>query len=203
MENKKSYLNENVEKWLKNINSLMIKQIDDYSKVRKSFTSKRRINLDNDLGDKKMHKILKMIEDDDDYQKYRSLTEKKNKVNKLNFFSKQVNINIIPTKPLKKNLLEKSEFRIKKLFPCKIDEKLFIKYKNMVKKTHKEIIEFEQDFSSSDSYDSDFLDIDETNLEKKINKIKKNELSNKDYDIKNDIRNIIIMLDKIKCQNEQ
>ena len=82
MENKKSYLNENVEKWLKNINSLMIKQIDDYSKVRKSFTSKRRINLDNDLGDKKMHKILKMIEDDDDYQKYRSLTEKKNKVNK-------------------------------------------------------------------------------------------------------------------------
>ena len=43
MENKKSYLNENVEKWLKNINSLMIKQIDDYSKVRKSFTSKRRI----------------------------------------------------------------------------------------------------------------------------------------------------------------
>ena len=73
----------------------------------------------------------------------------------------------------------------------------------MVKKTHKEIIEFEQDFSSSDSYDSDFLDIDETNLEKKINKIKKNELSNKDYDIKNDIRNIIIMLDKIKCQNEQ
>lgn len=203
MENKKSYLNENVEKWLKNINSLMIKQIDDYSKVRKSFTSKRRINLDNDLGDKKMHKILKMIEDDDDYQKYRSLTEKKNKVNKLNFFSKQVNINIIPTKPLKKNLLEKSEFRAKKLFPCKIDEKLFIKYKNMVKKTNKEIIEFEQDFSSSDSYDSDFLDIDETNLEKKINKIKKNELSNKDYDIKNDIRNIIIMLDKIKCQNEQ
>ena len=203
MENKKSYLNENVEKWLKNINSLMIKQIDDYSKVRKSFTSKRRINLDNDLGDKKMHKILKMIEDDDDYQKYRSLTEKKNKVNKLNFFSKQVNINIIPTKPLKTNLLEKSEFRSKKLFPCKIDEKLFIKYKNMVKKTHKEIIEFEQDFSSSDSYDSDFLDIDETNLEKKINKIKKNELSNKDYDIKNDIRNIIIMLDKIKCQNEQ
>ena len=174
---RKSYLNDNVEKWLKNYNSLMIKPVDyNKKRIRQSFIPKRLYLIEDDLENEKINEMLKIMNDDNDYKNYRSLTEKKQKVNKLNFVSNQIKINISPTK--NKNKIKNKNIKLKNLSQKKISYSSFIKFQNLFQKKKKEIIEFEKDFSSSDSYDSDFININDENIEKKINKIKKNEYLN-------------------------
>ena len=193
---KKSHLNNNLVKWLKNFNSSMIKPVDHNKKsIRQSFIPKRRYLIEDDLENTKLNEFLKIMNDDNDYKNYRSLTEKKEKVNKLNFISNQIKINISPTK--NKNKIKKKNKSIKNLGLRKINySSSFTKFQNLFKRKKKEIINFEQDFSSSDSYDSDFIDIDEEYLEKKIENIKKKEYLN-NLDIKDDLKQIILILEKI------
>ena len=193
---KKSHLNNNLVKWLKNFNSSMIKPVDHNKKsIRQSFIPKRRYLIEDDLENTKLNEFLKIMNDDNDYKNYRSLTEKKEKVNKLNFISNQIKINISPTK--NKNKIKKKNKSIKNLGLRKINySSSFTKFQNLFKRKKKEIINFEQDFSSSDSYDSDFIDIDEEYLEKKIENIKKKDYLN-NLDIKDDLKQIILILEKI------
>ena len=193
---KKSHLNNNLVKWLKNFNSSMIKPVDHNKKsIRQSFIPKRRYLIEDDLENTKLNEFLKIMNDDNDYKNYRSLTEKKEKVNKLNFISNQIKINISPTK--NKNKIKKKNKSIKNLGLRKINySSSFTKFQNLFKRKKKEIINFEQDFSSSDSYDSDFIDLDEEYLEKKIENIKKKEYLN-NLDIKDDLKQIILILEKI------
>ncbi len=193
---KKSHLNNNLVKWLKNFNSSMIKPVDHNKKsIRQSFIPKRRYLIEDDLENTKLNEFLKIMNDDNDYKNYRSLTEKKEKVNNLNFISNQIKINISPTK--NKNKIKKKNKSIKNLGLRKINySSSFTKFQNLFKRKKKEIINFEQDFSSSDSYDSDFIDIDEEYLEKKIENIKKKEYLN-NLDIKDDLKQIILILEKI------
>ena len=195
---RKSYLNDNVEKWLKNYNSLMIKPVDyNKKRIRQSFIPKRLYLIEDDLENEKINEMLKIMNDDNDYKNYRSLTEKKQKVNKLNFVSNQIKINISPTK--NKNKIKNKNIKLKNLSQKKISYSSFIKFQNLFKKKKKEIIEFEKDFSSSDSYDSDFININDENIEKKINKIKKNEYLN-ESEIKYDLKKIILLLEKINLE---
>ena len=195
---RKSYLNDNVEKWLKNYNSLMIKPVDyNKKRIRQSFIPKRLYLIEDDLENEKINEILKIMNDDNDYKNYRSLTEKKQKVNKLNFVSNQIKINISPTK--NKNKIKNKNIKLKNLSQKKISYSSFIKFQNLFQKKKKEIIEFEKDFSSSDSYDSDFININDENIEKKINKIKKNEYLN-ESEIKYDLKKIILLLEKINLE---
>lgn len=195
---RKSYLNDNVEKWLKNFNSLMIKPVDyNKKRIRQSFIPKRLYLIEDDLENEKINEMLKIMNDDNDYKNYRSLTEKKQKVNKLNFVSNQIKINISPTK--NKNKIKNKNIKLKNLSQKKISYSSFIKFQNLFQKKKKEIIEFEKDFSSSDSYDSDFININDENIEKKINKIKKNEYLN-ESEIKYDLKKIILLLEKINLE---
>lgn len=195
---RKSYLNDNVEKWLKNYNSLMIKPVDyNKKRIRQSFIPKRLYLIEDDLENEKINEMLKIMNDDNDYKNYRSLTEKKQKVNKLNFVSNQIKINISPTK--NKNKIKNKNIKLKNLSQKKISYSSFIKFQNLFQKKKKEIIELEKDFSSSDSYDSDFININDENIEKKINKIKKNEYLN-ESEIKYDLKKIILLLEKINLE---
>ncbi len=192
---KKSHLNNNLVKWLKNFNSSMIKPVDHNKKsIRQSFIPKRRYLIEDDLENTKLNEFLKIMNDDNDYKNYRSLAEKIEKVNKLNYISNQIKINISARE--NEDMIRKCNVRVKNLNPSKIDYSSYKKFNNLFKRKKKEIIYLEQDFSSSDSYDSDFIDIIDEDLETKINKIKKNEYSN-NQEIKYDLKKTLSILEKM------
>ena len=146
------------------------------------------------------NKLISCIDNDENYVHYLHTIEKKEKINKTNFISKQKEINIGPSET--KLFLGEKNVKKKKNF-YKYDDSIFLRLRKVLNKKHFKSVENEQDFSSSDSYDSDFIpfDNDITKNNKKKNEIKKGQFKDSGGKIREDIKKITEIIDKFQKFN--
>lgn len=146
------------------------------------------------------NKLISYIDNDQNYEHYLNVLEKKDKINKANFISKQKEINIYPSEL--KLFLEENNAKKRKSY-YKYDDKTFLKLRKLLTKKPFKIAENEQDFSSSDSYDSDFIPFenDITRNNKKKNEIKKGQFKEYGGKIREDIKKFTEIIDKFQKMN--
>lgn len=139
--------------------------------------------------------LVKYVNNDEEYVNYKILQKKINQVNKNNFILQQSNFTLSSTqKTLAKNKKEKkNNYKFKK-------ETFFQLRKYYQNKEKNYEIEYEQEFSSSDSYDSDLIPFDEEEegqLNSKINEIKKGNFELNGGKIIDDVKKLTEVLEQV------
>ena len=140
--------------------------------------------------------LVKYVNNDEDYVNYKLLQKKINHVNKNNFILQQTNFTLSSTQ---RNLSARAKREKKSNY--KFRKETFIELRKFYNIKRNEEIEYEQDFSSSDSYDSDLIPFDEEEeeglLTSKISEIKKGNFELNGGKIIDDVKKLTEVLDKI------
>lgn len=140
--------------------------------------------------------LVKYVNNDEDYVNYKLLQKKINHVNKNNFILQQTNFTLSSTQ---RSLSARAKREKKSNY--KFRKETFIELRKFYNIKRNEEIEYEQDFSSSDSYDSDLIPFDEEEeeglLTSKISEIKKGNFELNGGKIIDDVKKLTEVLDKI------
>lgn len=140
--------------------------------------------------------LVKYVNSDEDYVNYKLLQKKINHVNKNNFILQQTNFTLSSTQ---RSLSARAKREKKSNY--KFRKETFIELRKFYNIKRNEEIEYEQDFSSSDSYDSDLIPFDEEEeeglLTSKISEIKKGNFELNGGKIIDDVKKLTEVLDKI------
>lgn len=140
--------------------------------------------------------LVKYVISDEDYVNYKLLQKKINHVNKNNFILQQTNFTLSSTQ---RSLSARAKREKKSNY--KFRKETFIELRKFYNIKRNEEIEYEQDFSSSDSYDSDLIPFDEEEeeglLTSKISEIKKGNFELNGGKIIDDVKKLTEVLDKI------
>ena len=140
--------------------------------------------------------LVKYVNSDEDYVNYKLLQKKINYVNKNNFILQQSNFTLSSTQ---RSLSERAKKEKKSNY--KFRKETFIELRKFYNITRNDEIEYEQEFSSSDSYDSDLIPFDEEEeeglLTSKISEIKKGNFELNGGKIIDDVKKLTEILDKI------
>ena len=139
---------------------------------------------------------MKYVNSDEDYVNYKLLQKKINYVNKNNFILQQSNFTLSSTQ---RSLSERAKKEKKSNY--KFRKETFIELRKFYNIKRNDEIEYEQEFSSSDSYDSDLIPFDEEEeeglLTSKISEIKKGNFELNGGKIIDDVKKLTEILDKI------
>ena len=140
--------------------------------------------------------LVKYVNSDEDYVNYKLLQKKINYVNKNNFILQQSNFTLSSTQ---RSLSERAKKEKKSNY--KFRKETFIELRKFYNIKRNDEIEYEQEFSSSDSYDSDLIACDEEEeeglLTSKISEIKKGNFELNGGKIIDDVKKLTEILDKI------
>ena len=140
--------------------------------------------------------LVKYVNSDEDYVNYKLLQKKINYVNKNNFILQQSNFTLSSTQ---RSLSERAKKEKKSNY--KFRKETFIELRKFYNIKRNDEIEYEQEFSSSDSYDSDLIPFDEEEeeglLTSKISEIKKGNFELNGGKIIDDVKKLTEILDKI------
>ena len=140
--------------------------------------------------------LVKYVNSDEDYVNYKLLQKKINYVNKNNFILQQSNFTLSSTH---RSLSERAKKEKKSNY--KFRKETFIELRKFYNIKRNDEIEYEQEFSSSDSYDSDLIPFDEEEeeglLTSKISEIKKGNFELNGGKIIDDVKKLTEILDKI------
>ena len=140
--------------------------------------------------------LVKYVISDEDYVNYKLLQKKINYVNKNNFILQQSNFTLSSTQ---RSLSERAKKEKKSNY--KFRKETFIELRKFYNIKRNDEIEYEQEFSSSDSYDSDLIPFDEEEeeglLTSKISEIKKGNFELNGGKIIDDVKKLTEILDKI------
>ena len=140
--------------------------------------------------------LVKYVNSDEDYVNYKLLQKKINYVNKNNFILQQSNFTLSSTQ---RRLTERAKKEKKSNY--KFRKETFIELRKFYNIKRNDEIEYEQEFSSSDSYDSDLIPFDEEEeeglLTSKISEIKKGNFELNGGKIIDDVKKLTEILDKI------
>ena len=140
--------------------------------------------------------LVKYVNSDEDYVNYKLLQKKINYVNKNNFILQQSNFTLNSTQ---RSLSERAKKEKKSNY--KFRKETFIELRKFYNIKRNDEIEYEQEFSSSDSYDSDLIPFDEEEeeglLTSKISEIKKGNFELNGGKIIDDVKKLTEILDKI------
>ena len=140
--------------------------------------------------------LVKYVNSDEDYVNYKLLQKKINYVNKNNFILQQSNFTLSSTQ---RSLSERAKKEKKSNY--KFRKETFIELRKFYNIKRNNEIEYEQEFSSSDSYDSDLIPFDEEEeeglLTSKISEIKKGNFELNGGKIIDDVKKLTEILDKI------
>ena len=140
--------------------------------------------------------LVKYVNSDEDYVNYKLLQKKINYVNKNNFILQQSNFTLSSTQ---RSLSERAKKEKKSNY--KFRKETFIELRKYYNIKRNDEIEYEQEFSSSDSYDSDLIPFDEEEeeglLTSKISEIKKGNFELNGGKIIDDVKKLTEILDKI------
>lgn len=140
--------------------------------------------------------LVKYVNSDEDYVNYKLLQKKINYVNKNNFILQQSNFTLSSTQ---RSLSERAKKEKKSNY--KFRKETFIELRKFYNIKRNDEIEYEQEFSSSDSYDSDLIPFDEEEeeglLTSKISEIKKGNFELNGGKIIDDVKKLTEVLDKI------
>ena len=140
--------------------------------------------------------LVKYVNSDEDYVNYKLLQKKINYVNKNNFILQQSNFTLSSTQ---RSLSERAKKEKKSNY--KFRKETFIELRKFYNIKRNDEIEYEQECSSSDSYDSDLIPFDEEEeeglLTSKISEIKKGNFELNGGKIIDDVKKLTEILDKI------
>ena len=140
--------------------------------------------------------LVKYVNSDEDYVNYKLLQKKINYVNKNNFILQQSNFTLSSTQ---RSLSERAKKEKKSNY--KFRKETLIELRKFYNIKRNDEIEYEQEFSSSDSYDSDLIPFDEEEeeglLTSKISEIKKGNFELNGGKIIDDVKKLTEILDKI------
>ena len=140
--------------------------------------------------------LVKYVNSDEDYVNYKLLQKKINYVNKNNFILQQSNFTLSSTQ---RSLSERAKKEKKSNY--KFRKETFIELRKFYNIKRNDEIEYEQEFSSSDSYDSDLIPFDEEEeeglLTSKISEIKKGNFELHGGKIIDDVKKLTEILDNI------
>ena len=140
--------------------------------------------------------LVKYVNSDEDYVNYKLLQKKINYVNKNNFILQQSNFTLSSTQ---RSLSERAKKEKKSNY--KFRKETFIELRKFYNRKRTDETEYEQEFSSSDSYDSDLIPFDEEEeeglLTSKISEIKKGNFELNGGKIIDDVKKLTEILDKI------